>query len=122
MKHNTWQLLENAILETLEHRQMMSATPLVAPAALQNGVLTVNQDGSKSTTMIIDFNRDRSRIQVRAAGYSEALTTSLGAAFLPSVSRLCSSVAMGTLARRGSSVRHTRSRWRRAARAASSSM
>src|SRR5258708_6753346 len=67
MKHNTWQLLENAILETLEDRRMMSASPL-SPATLgSDGVLTVNSDGTKSTTMLVEFTPDGKHIQVRAA-------------------------------------------------------
>src|SRR5437763_15699768 len=71
MKHNTWQLLENAILETLEDRRMMSTTPL-GPATLgSDGVLTVNADASKSAKMIVDFTPDGKRIQVRAAAQTQ---------------------------------------------------
>lgn len=65
MKNNTWQVLENAILETLEDRRMMSATPL-GTATLDQGVLTVNGDAKQPTNMVLNFTRDGSRIQVRA--------------------------------------------------------
>src|SRR5436305_1981514 len=71
MKHNTWQLLENAILETLEDRRMMSTSP-IGPATLgSDGELTVTADASKSAKMIVDFTPDGKRIQVRAAAQSQ---------------------------------------------------
>ncbi|HSV14403.1 MAG TPA: PKD domain-containing protein [Tepidisphaeraceae bacterium] len=76
MKHNTWQLLENAILETLEGRQMMSASP-VSPAMLgSDGVLTVSADAGKSAKMIVDFTPDGKRIQVRAAAQTQTFAVS----------------------------------------------
>src|SRR2546430_13824706 len=72
MKHNTWQLLENAILETLEDRRMMSTTPLAPAATLgSDGVLTVNGDSTKSAKMIVDFTPDGKRLQVRAAAQTQ---------------------------------------------------
>src|SRR5581483_10320538 len=65
MKHNTWQVLENAILETLEDRRLMSAGP-IGTATLDHGVLTVSGEAKLPTNMILNFTPDGSKIQVRA--------------------------------------------------------
>jgi hypothetical protein len=54
MKHNTWKLLESAVLETLEGRQMMSAAPLPG-ISLANGNLSMIGDATKPTSMVVDY-------------------------------------------------------------------
>jgi hypothetical protein len=66
MKHNTWQLLESAILETLEDRQMMSAAPVGSVSLDTAGVLTVNSDPSRSNNVFVDFSKDGKQIQVHS--------------------------------------------------------
>jgi hypothetical protein len=58
MKHNTWKLLEDSVFETLESRQMMSASPM--GITLQNGTLSMNGDATKPTQMVVDYTSNGS--------------------------------------------------------------
>jgi hypothetical protein len=64
MKHNTWKLLESAVFETLEHRQMMSASALPG-ISLNNGTLSLNGDATKPTAMVVDYTADKSELYSR---------------------------------------------------------
>jgi PKD repeat protein len=66
MKQNTWHMLEKAVLETLEDRRMMSASPL-GTAVLTNGVLTINGDPTLPSKIMVDYansGKDTSHIGV----------------------------------------------------------
>ncbi len=67
MKHNTCQLLKNAVLETLEGRQMMSATPLVN-VALQNGVLTINSSSNQGAHVVVNSSDNGNQVAVDVDG------------------------------------------------------
>jgi hypothetical protein len=67
MKNNTRQLLNNAILETLEVRQMMSAAPL-GIASLHSGVLTVGGNTNQNTRVQIDLADNSRELTVDISG------------------------------------------------------
>jgi PKD repeat protein len=68
MKNNTWKLLNEAVWETLEGRQMMSA---VAPAVLSNGVLNVTGSSTANNRITVDLAAQSSQITVDVSGQHE---------------------------------------------------
>src|ERR1700677_821491 len=64
MKYNTFRVLENAVLETLEDLRMMSATPL-ASIAFDNGTVTLTGDPKLPTTLTVEYAPD-GRLQAHA--------------------------------------------------------
>ncbi len=57
MKYNTLNALQNAILETLESRQMMSGTPL-GSVTIDKGVVTITGDAQTPTNMTVSYADD----------------------------------------------------------------
>jgi PKD domain/RTX calcium-binding nonapeptide repeat (4 copies) len=57
MKYNTLKALQNAVLETLESRQMMSGTPL-GSVTLDKGVVTITGDAQAPTNMTVSYAQD----------------------------------------------------------------
>jgi PKD repeat protein len=80
MKYHTCQLLNNAVLEVLEGRQMMSVAPL-APAVLQNGVLTVNESSAQGTRVQIDLSDNSTQLLVSVGGVHQLFQTGSVASF-----------------------------------------
>jgi hypothetical protein len=74
MKYNTCQLLNNAVLEVLEGRQMMSVAPLT-PAVLQSGVLTVNESASRDARVHIDLTNNNTQLLVSVNGVNQMFRT-----------------------------------------------
>ncbi len=75
MKYNTQQLLNSAILETLEGRQMMSASPL-GTATLHNGVLAVNGNTNQDTRVLIDLANNSQQLTVDISGARSSFAVS----------------------------------------------
>lgn len=75
MKNNTRNVIEQAILETLETRQMMSATA-IGSVALADGVLTVNADANQPTNLVLDYNANKGEIMVHAGSTNASFAAS----------------------------------------------
>jgi hypothetical protein len=54
MKYNTRKLLDNAVFEVLETRQMMSVSP-ASTISLSNGVLTIQDNSTKASSVVVDL-------------------------------------------------------------------
>jgi PKD repeat protein len=68
MKNNTWKLLNEAVWETLEGRQMMSG---VAPAVLNNGVLNVTGNSTANNRITVDLVAQNTKLTVDVSGKRE---------------------------------------------------
>jgi hypothetical protein len=67
MKHNTWKLLDSAVFEVLEHRQMMSASPL-STVAFTGGKLTINDTNPNASSVVVDWTNNQTVLTVDVDG------------------------------------------------------
>ena len=76
MTQNTSKKLNNAILETLEVRQMMSASPAFTTPGSSNGVLTVSENSNVSSKVTVDYGNTNAKLVVDAGGVDTTYATS----------------------------------------------